>query len=230
MPPTPIQTFLSGPDRSPQAMSYHQLQGFLFTVCSAPKMAPPSAWMPIVFGGRMPEFASPLPAQEILGSLIALYNEINSDVFEHAGRLPRDCPLRRTPLSNLDDDAPIGHWSSGFVLGHNWLIEAWDGNVPPGEIEDELTACLMTLTFFSSTGMAQGFLAECAPPHMSLADMAKTVCSTFRNAARSYAALGRSIHEALLVHSAAQSAAVKRNELCPCGSGRKFKVCCGRVG
>ena len=47
-----------------------------------------------------------------------------------------------------------------------------------------------------------------------------------------YAALGRSIAESVTEHNAeevmsAHHGKVGRNDLCPCGSGNKYKRCCG---
>jgi len=46
-----------------------------------------------------------------------------------------------------------------------------------------------------------------------------------------YAHLGRSIHQVLqqetIRNEARRSTKVGRNDWCPCGSGRKFKRCCG---
>ncbi|MEX0707786.1 MAG: SEC-C metal-binding domain-containing protein [Woeseia sp.] len=48
----------------------------------------------------------------------------------------------------------------------------------------------------------------------------------------SYANLGRSVFDAVAERSTrqqepARSAKVGRNAQCPCGSGRKYKKCCG---
>ncbi len=46
MPPSPdpsaLQVFLEHPARPAGTLGYHELQGFLFTVVSAPEMVPPS--------------------------------------------------------------------------------------------------------------------------------------------------------------------------------------------
>ncbi len=54
----------------------------------------------------------------------------------------------------------------------------------------------------------------------------------FPDALASYANLGRSIFEAVLEHGTAgrepvESTKIGRNEPCPCGSGKKYKKCCG---
>ncbi|MEX1266093.1 MAG: SEC-C metal-binding domain-containing protein, partial [Woeseia sp.] len=54
----------------------------------------------------------------------------------------------------------------------------------------------------------------------------------FADSLASYANLGRSVFDAVAERSTrqqepARSAKVGRNAQCPCGSGRKYKKCCG---
>ena len=106
MPPSPdpsaLQVFLEHPARPAGTLGYHELQGFLFTVVSAPEMVPPSAWLLIIFGEEEASFASPAEAKRILGQVMALYNTTNAAVLDPPTLLPADCPLR--------DD--VGSWGS----------------------------------------------------------------------------------------------------------------------
>ena len=77
---------------------------------------------------------------------------------------------------------------------------------------------------------AEAFRAETG--QQDLATMSSTIRRVFPDAVAEYARLGRSIHRVLMEHQAAESKpsrAVKvgRNEPCPCGSGPKYKMCCG---
>ncbi len=54
----------------------------------------------------------------------------------------------------------------------------------------------------------------------------------FADALASYAHVGRSIFEAILKQDVGErqpavSSKIGRNEPCPCGSGKKYKKCCG---
>jgi uncharacterized protein YecA (UPF0149 family) len=157
---------------------------------------------------------------------MVLYNEINAEVFEGEVRLPEDCRFRDDLLSNLSEDAPVSQWSRGFIRGHSWLEESWDEYLPE-ELEDELGSLALTLSFFASQRLAERYLAECGTDEISLVDMAKTFRKVFPDAMAGYAHLGRSIHQALMEHQSHQPKKVGRNEPCPCGSGRKYKKCCG---
>ena len=212
-------------------MRYHELQGFLFTLACAPELIPPSEWLPVVFGDGDPEFESPDDAQAILEQIMGLYNAINRVVLEPPAQLPEDCGFRADALANLEEDAPIGQWSRGFLRGHQWLEALWEETVPEG-LDEELGSILMTLSFFASRRMAEAFHAEASSAGQSLASMAGALREVFPAAISEYAHLGRTIATVLAEHDAApgepvRSEKIGRNAPCPCGSGQKYKKCCG---
>ena len=229
--PSTLRAFLEHPARPAGTLSYHELQGFLFTVVSAPELVQPSDWLPIIFGEEEAGFASPDEAQKILGQVMALYNATNAAVLDPPTFLPADCPLRDDVLANFEDEAPIAQWSRGFLRGHQWLEELWEETVPE-ELDDELGSILMTLSFFSSREIAEAFHGEAATGEQSFEATADAIHSVVPTAVAQYAHMGRSIAEVLAKHDAqvpepAHSAKVGRNEPCPCGSGKKYKKCCG---
>ena len=226
-----LQAFLDHPSRPAGTFTYHELQGLLFTVVSAPEMVPPSAWLPIIFGGDEAGFTSPEQAQEILGQIMALYNTINAAVLDPPMLLPADCPLRDNVLANFEDDAPIAEWSRGFLRGHQRLEELWEECLPE-ELEEELDATVVALSFFSSREMAEGFHAEAIADEQSFEAMAAALHQVVPKAVAQYAHMGRSIAKVLAEHEwdepeRTHHAKIARNEPCPCGSGKKYKKCCG---
>ena len=229
--PSALQVFLEHPARPAGTLGYHELQGFLFTVVSAPEMVPPSAWLPIIFGEEEASFASPAEAKEILGQIMALYNTTNAAVLDPPTLLPADCPLRDDVLANFEDEAPIAQWSRGFLRGHQWLEDLWEETLPE-ELQEELDATLTALSFFSSREMAEGFPAEAARGEQSLEAMADAIHRVLPSAVAQYAQMGRSIATVLAEPEwdepeQTHHAKIARNEPCPCGSGKKYKKCCG---
>jgi uncharacterized protein len=221
-----LKTFLFSEARPKNAKSFNELQGFLFAIASAPELVPPSEWLPLVLGEREPQFRTKDQAERILGSIMELYNEINDDVSEDKVKLPEDCRFRDDLLSNLDEDAPVSQWSRGFALGHAWLKESWDEFLPE-EYREDLGALFLTLAFFASRHVAEDCATEASDEGISLVDMAKGFRKEFRYAMTTYARLGRSIYQASMENPPEDAAKVGRNEPCPCGSGRKYKKCCG---
>ena len=228
--PGALRAFLEHPSRPAGTLRYHELQGFLFTVVSAPELVPPADWLPIIFGEKEADFATPDEAQALLGQIMALYNTTNAAVLDPPALLPGDCPLWDDVLANFEDDAPMAQWSRGFLLGHEWLDELWE-DLPEGLVE-ELDAILMALGFFSSREMAEGFHDEATTGGRSFEAMADAIHRLLPRAVAQYAHIGRSI--AMVVAERDTSASeprhsvkIGRNDLCPCGSGKKYKRCCG---
>ena len=228
--PGALQAFLDHPSRPEGTFRYHELQGFLFTVVSAPEIVPPSKWLPIIFGDEKAAYASLDQANEILGHIMALYNTTNAAVLDPPTLLPADCPLRDDVLANFEDDAPIAQWSRGFLRGHQWLEQLWEDL--PDEVAEELDATLMALSFFSSQEMAENFHAEATTSEQSFEAMADAIHQVVPRAVAQYAHMGRSISKAVAEHTAdapepTRDAKTGRNDPCPCGSGKKYMKCCG---
>ncbi len=228
--------FLDGPERPDGTLRLHELQGFLFAIASSPETISPSEWLPIIGDDEGLNFADQTEAQEILGLVMALYNEINSAVLERSDTLPTGCAFDVDISKNFEEDSPISQWSRGFASGYDWLAEVWEEYLFD-EIDDECGATLMVLSFFGSKELARAYYDEMAPAkrdgcNESFDNFAETMRKMFPDALASYANIGRSIFEAVLEHSRggtepAVSNKIGRNQPCPCGSGKKYKKCCG---
>ena len=227
--PGALRAFLEHPSRPTGTLTYHELQGFLFTVVSAPELIPASEWIPIIFAGEDVDYASVDEANEVLGQIMTLSNTINASVLDPPTLLPADCPLRDDVLANFEDEAPIAQWSRGFLRGHQCLEQLWEDL--PEEIAEELDATLMALGFFSSRHMAEDFHAEDTSGEQSFEAMADAIHRVVPPAVAQYAHMGRSIAEVLAEPDwdepeRTDHAKIARNEPCPCGSGKKYKNCC----
>ncbi len=105
--PGALRAFLEHPSRPAGTLTYHELQGFLFTVVSAPEAIPASEWLPIIFAGEDIDYASVKEAEAVIGQIMVLSNTINASVLDPPTLLPADCPLRDDVLANFEDGAPI---------------------------------------------------------------------------------------------------------------------------
>ena len=138
--------------------------------------------------------------------------------------------MRDDVLANFEDEAPIAQWSRGFLRGHQWLEKLWEDL--PDDVVEELDATLMILAFFSSRQMAEDYLAEDGPAGQPFEAAAATIHEALPRAVAQYAHIGRSIATVMEGREAdmqepAQSTKIGRNAPCPCGSGKKYKRCCG---
>jgi uncharacterized protein len=226
---TQLIQFLASPDRPEGTLNYHQLQGFLFAVTCSPEIIVPSEWMPLIFNEQEANYSSMDEAESITQALMVLYNDINAQVFEGSVRLPDDITVADAVMDNIGEGAPLGQWSIGYFMGHDWLVELWD-QYTPDALSEELGSCMMILGLFSDPKLADAFYQEIAASSSdSFEEYVGKMLGMFDNAMSEYAHLGRSIQTAL-VDQASQPVVSKpkvgRNEPCPCGSGKKYKKCC----
>ena len=115
-------------------------------------------------------------------------------------------------------------------MGHDYLVEIWN-DYTPEEWDEELGSILMVLTCFASPTLARAYHKE-GKGKTSFEQFVETVVSIFSAAMREYAHLGRSIYQARreagdLDPPISAHSKIGRNDPCSCGSGRKFKKCCG---
>ncbi|HWG95507.1 MAG TPA: UPF0149 family protein [Nitrospira sp.] len=228
---TLLSRFLSSPLRPKDSLTYPQLAGFLFCLANGPELIPPSEWMPLIFNDQDAGYETQEEAERVLQAIMALYNDCIRERTVGGVSLPPGCEVRPWAMDNLDVEAPLSQWAQGFGIGYDYLVEVWN-EYTPDELDKELGAVLMTLTFFTSPQLAQAYHQETKGKEGSLDQLAQSVMEIFPEAMREYAHLGRSIYQARLEvgtldleHSAHTK--IERNDPCPCGSGKKYKKCCG---
>jgi uncharacterized protein len=194
-------------------MDLSMLDGFLTALAVGPNTLPPSRWLPLLWGGEA-RWQSKEQAERILSlvfrhaNAILFYLRDDPDVFEPI-LYEQEEDGRQVPL--IDD------WCSGFVAGMALDEAGWQPLLEAEAGDDLLYPILLY-------GTEDGWEARQAHPELEgrLQDMA--------------AALGdcvMGIHDWWLPQRKANSTLrreepkVGRNDLCPCGSGRKYKRCCG---
>jgi len=215
--------FLSS-DRAPTgSMRLSDLDGFLTGIAVGPELILPSEWLPAVWGGEAPEFADEEEAEAILGSVMGRYNEI----------------IRRLAAAELDpiywedgDGSAIPlDWAEGFLQAIILRADAWEPlfRAPEG---------VLLLPILGLCGDENGESLLGLPPEEEdrLIDDAvefipacvAEIDAYWRGRGSRQTSMprlpGRPHAEPL--H---QPAKTGRNEPCPCGSGKKFKKCCGKA-
>jgi len=233
-----LAEFLNRPDRPEGSLTIGEVEGFLFTVAACPDLVPPSEWLPIVFGGELPQFEDREEAELVVGGLLALYNVINEDVREFGGRLPGQVKPRGKPADNMDQDAPIAQWSSGFVEGHLWLEDVWTayGNRWKAQLQqgmEGLERACWVLGLFSAGSFPEFVLKESGADKRTREAVIKNACDNFAWSASIYVMIGKRMGD--LQRQSERGRPAKdgfirpgRNDPCTCGSLKKYKKCCGR--
>jgi len=206
-------------------MMLSEFDGFCAGLIVCPKMIPPSEWLPVVWGSRgIPEFGSDDALQDALDLVMGHYNGVAQSLmppeFEYGPVLEHDA---RT------DETIWEIWVSGFERAMSLRPDAWEQIV---ESEDEEAAASVTM-MLTLHGIAEG---ESDLPEGSIEDLRSKapdlitdIVIALNRWTKGVPQSASSPAEAALFSSSApaRSNKVGRNEPCPCGSGRKYKRCCG---
>jgi uncharacterized protein len=202
-----------------KAMNLEELDGFFAALIAGPDVVLPSEYLPEVFGGEMSEtceFESFLEANQILGLLMRHWNDIASTLNKDEVYVPL----------LLEDENGLGQgndWARGFVRGMTMRYGGWAELVN----DEEHGGCVIPMmALYHEHAEDPEMRPEPISPEMRkkiILHMAAGLLGVYRyfKAHRQeHAAIGT----AVLRH---KSPKVGRNDPCPCGSGKKYKRCCG---
>ncbi len=226
---TQLSDFLQDENRPERTMGYAELCGFLFGVACSPDKIEESEWLPLVFNTESVEVLNQEPE---VGSLIhQLYAELAQQLMDRNVQLPTACLAKAECMDNLQADTPFSQWCAGFMSAHDWLEELWDEYIPE-DMAGQFTSLMVVLSFFASEDLAKAYYSELQDNTHTFEDNAAQVLSLHAEAMVEYARIGHTLQQAMEKIKAekpkpAVSSKIARNEPCPCGSGKKFKKCCG---
>jgi uncharacterized protein len=211
-----LEELLALPIFNGKAMGLDKLQGFLSAVISAPDAIAPGKWMQEVFKIG-PEHKSMDQAQELMTLMMRFYNGLASELGEN-----RPIKFILEPLSATDQRPDYQVWCEGYILGWGLSVEEWLS--PGNEPLKKLTFPILILSgAFKEEAERRGqkYLPddEYAKLQQECADMLPKAVS----------GIYQYWHSTMKpVPSKREMPKVGRNEACPCGSGLKFKQCCGK--
>lgn len=203
-----------------EAMTLDALQGFLCAVISGPDLIPPSVWLPEALG-ESPEYQSPAQAEEAVGLVMKFYNTVASAL---ANKEALDLILYN--LEENPAELDYATWCDGYVFGSqigetNWFEAA-------GEYAEDLGGEMEV--FFLLSGLLKEDALEHREPWLSEKEekrrmaLAREVLPATIGTIYQFWLAQRTVPNPMR----RASPKVGRNEPCPCGSGKKFKQCCGK--
>lgn len=201
------------------------LDGFLTGIAIGPGFVPPSDWLPLIFGGEAPEFADKEEAQAILGAIMARYNEILYHVADD----------KFAPILRADRDGMLiaADWAEGFLQAIMLRADAWE-RLFKSKRDGQLLFPILALCGDENGESLLGIPPEDDDPLMK--EMAEFIPACVTAIAAYWRARGpKQVSMHLTSGTTPQldrppSTKVGRNRPCPCGSGKKFKKCCGKNG
>ena len=215
-----LAKFLISDETPEECMDISTLDGFLTGVLIGPDTIPPSRWIPVALGeteqGEM-AWESPEKAERIMGFAMRLHNSIAQD-FQ---RDPSDFrPLLPIHKAAGEEVTIIDEWCWGFMCSVGLAPESWQ----PLLDHEERSAAIFPISLH---GTEEGWKLLKEDPKISKVPHEEWVTMLPAAVLEIYEFwLPARRAEAQISH-AAISQKVSRNEPCPCGSGKKYKKCCG---
>ena len=229
-----LEDLLVSDDVPADCMNMEMLDGYLAAVLASPFPVPVSSWLPGVWTADAEEisFASSAVQQKAIELVLRYHNDMLDDLANADDVPDDDAPQAEGDdeeevegwqpfcyAQGGEDDPAIGEeWVSGFEQGFELWPSDWTSRVPDAAIAEA-----MLETVFSEEGDEAAPATEEAQLE-ALEEKGNTVQQLFQI----WRAQGLAAPEAVVVGAPQASlGGPGRNEPCPCGSGKKFKKCCG---
>jgi len=205
-------------DRCPEdAMTMDTLHGFLTAIVIGPETIPMSEWLPHVWGsesGNALKFQSDQESERIMKLLMRFMNEI-AITFDIAPKEfePLFCEHEWKGKTLADGEA----WAFGFWEGMNLRPNAWE------PIWDADIASLMHPIYLLGADEIEeeeeGLVDDPVKRHKLSIDIEANILKIHH--------FWLERRKSTLTPTKRESPKLGRNEPCLCGSGKKFKQCCG---
>jgi uncharacterized protein len=215
-----LDQFLISDATPEECMDIAMLDGFFTALVIGPNTIMPSQWLPAVWGETEEDamaFKSAEQMQHIVGLVMRMYNDRVQDLQEGIDEYE---PLIYQSEHEGRTIPILDEWCMGFIRAIQLDPEGWQ---PLVEVEPEDTGGgLLTPMLLYGTEEGWDQLREneaLADRHQDFADAIAPCVLGIRDywlPQRKEAATYRR-----------ESTKVGRNDLCPCGSGKKYKKCCG---
>jgi len=213
------QFLLYGVDND-EAMTLDTLDGYLHAIAIGPQTIMPRQWLPKVWGedsAMMPPMDSMEQLNHIMGLVMRHYNSIISG-FEQSP--PMVMPYWNTYQYDIGEFEDAEMWAHGFTEGVALNRGAWKPllNSPQGQQWYRPIGLLGEEAFSADQD-------ELTQTPQQREQLAQQIEDSLANIHAFWLPLRVAVHERQTSQRLRKK--VGRNEPCPCGSGKKFKKCCG---
>jgi uncharacterized protein len=212
-----IDQFLMS-DASPEnCMQLSDLDGFLTAIAIGPELVMPSEWLPAIWGGEEPVFEDEEQARTVLGAIMGRYNEIL--------RVLDTDPEAYEPVfwEGPEGEVIAADWAEGFADAIRLRPEAWR----PLLEDREAVVMLMPILALCGDGEGGSPLELDPEADADLLAEAPELIPMCVAGMHGFWKERRGRPTAVSAHTRGRKAKIGRNDPCPCGSGRKYKRCCG---
>lgn len=195
--------------------SFERLDGFFSALVAGPETPLPSEYLPVIWGGEGPVYDSMEQAEYVIGLMMRHWNSI-------AARLSARYPHFPVHRDVSDPNAALP-WADGFMQGVNMRFEVWDDHMRQSEPLTGFLGHILVLAVDAKTAAL-----DSGPDAAERPKMIESLPLALLGAAVYWRDEGqRGATRRQPSREPARATKVGRNAPCPCGSGRKFKHCCG---
>ena len=209
-----LDAFLLSDQAPDDCLQISELDGFLTGIVVSPELIMPSDWMPIVWQGGEPKFSDLPRAERIMGIIMARYNEIIRALDDEPGAF--EPILYEAP----DGRMLAADWAEGFMDAFGMAVDAWDPL-----FADENTRSLMGPIMAQLHDKEGKPLIEGSPAEMQ--EIREEAAQVLPYVVKEIYDFWKARRESANLTTRRTEKKLGRNEPCPCGSGRKYKHCCG---
>ncbi len=230
-----IKQLLDLADNKEDVFTLAELEGFLFGLAITPDLILPSEWLPKTFGGEMANFDSEEQADLLMREIMKAYNAYTRAFHEETLMFPFD--MEKLSSKMIDD---MQEWSYGLLEALKMRPEIWyigydkDYEDAAEDIKDVIISfCILCGMVYPEEG--QGLFEEKnGKPIKDEAESLSMILRLLPSAVATLQAHGAQLEEKHQQNMATghidlntRKIKIERNEPCPCGSGKKYKKCCG---
>jgi uncharacterized protein len=250
-----IEAFIQKLDTAEgEAPTYERLLGFLSGVVITPGLIMPSQWLQPLLDRHNIIFQDMADASGFTGALLELYNRINDLRLQGANLCPFKFD---SPEKLQENEEPATEWGIGLhdALTHQadiWAPSKRAARHIPKELLEEMEGAIPFLWALAEPEAIPEIMPDPLPFQKNflgkvpgwqddmltetwdeeLLEMVALFClgqlhSITDTLQRYSEAYGKRAQPAIHTEPIIREAKVGRNDPCPCGSGKKFKKCCG---
>ena len=202
-----------------KAMNLEEVDGFFAALIAGPEIVMPNEYLPDVLGSDTAEprqFTSLEEADEILGLLMRHWNDI-------AGTLSRGKVYLPLLLEDENGEQHGNGWARGFIRGTRLRQDGWAELLA----DEDHAGCMIPMLMLYHEHDED----PSSRPNPIIPEQRKKVIESMVaglvGAYRYFRGDGRLDVNRQSFDSMDKTRKVGRNDPCPCGSGKKYKRCCG---
>jgi len=208
-------------DTTPEdCMDLVTLDGFLAALVVGPDTIMPSEWLPLVWGDpKGPAFETIDQVQETMNLIMRHMNSIIHVLME----TPDDYdPILYKSKKGRKTYWVADDWCFGFMLGVALRSDSWK------PLMDDKSILIMAPIMMFATEEGQNLIEKADDPYKMAEELVNQLGPAVRDIYEYWLPYRRR-HAGILPGGvpAKKNSAVGRNGPCPCGSGKKYKLCCG---